>query len=68
MELMPGTHQGQSLSHEDTYDADNKLARGQSIPGLDRLWRARHSLTRATAGLKPVADDLATPRARPQFR
>ncbi len=35
MKVMPGTHTGDTLAHEDTYDADNMLTRGQSIPGLD---------------------------------
>jgi len=35
MKVMPGTHTGDTLTHEDTYDADNMLTRGQSIRGLD---------------------------------
>jgi Phytanoyl-CoA dioxygenase (PhyH) len=35
MKVMPGTHQGDGLKHEDTYDEDNMLTRGQSIRGLD---------------------------------
>ena len=35
MKVMPGTHRGETLPHEDTYDADNMLTRGQSIRGLD---------------------------------
>ena len=35
MKVMPGTHTGQTLAHEDTYDGDNMLTRGQSIRGLD---------------------------------
>ena len=35
MKVMPGTHAGSALAHEDTYDADNMLTRGQSIRGLD---------------------------------
>ncbi len=35
MKVMPGTHTGDTLAHEDTYDADNMLTRGQSIRGLD---------------------------------
>jgi len=35
MKVMPGTHQGDTLRHEDTYDEDNMLTRGQSIRGLD---------------------------------
>ena len=35
MKVMPGTHSGETLAHEDTYDADNMLTRGQAIPGLD---------------------------------
>jgi len=35
MKVMPGTHQGDTLAHEDTYDADNMLTRGQAIPRLD---------------------------------
>lgn len=35
MKVMPGTHTGDALAHEDTYHADNMLTRGQSIPDLD---------------------------------
>jgi non-heme Fe2+,alpha-ketoglutarate-dependent halogenase len=35
MKVMPGTHAGDTLSHEDTYDSDNMLTRGQSIRGID---------------------------------
>lgn len=35
MKVMPETHIGAALAHEDTYDADNMLTRGQSIRGLD---------------------------------
>jgi hypothetical protein len=35
MKVMPGTHQGETLRHEDTYHQDNMLTRGQVIPGLD---------------------------------
>jgi len=35
MKVMPGTHTGATLSHEDTYDSDNMLTRGQSIRGID---------------------------------
>lgn len=35
MKVMPGTHTGAALAHEDTYDEDNMLTRGQSIRGLD---------------------------------
>jgi len=35
MKVMPGTHSGKTLAHEDTYDEDNMLTRGQSIRGLD---------------------------------
>ena len=35
MKVMPGTHAGEPLAHEDTFDADNMLTRGQSIRGLD---------------------------------
>jgi ectoine hydroxylase-related dioxygenase (phytanoyl-CoA dioxygenase family) len=33
--VLPGTHLGQSFDHTETYDADNLLARGQSIEGTD---------------------------------
>ena len=36
MKVMPGTHQGETLRHEDTYHQDNMLTRGQVIPGLDK--------------------------------
>jgi len=35
MKVMPRTHTGETLAHEDTYDEDNMLTRGQSIRGLD---------------------------------
>jgi non-heme Fe2+,alpha-ketoglutarate-dependent halogenase len=35
MSVMPGTHTGDTLPHEDTYDSDNMLTRGQAIRGLD---------------------------------
>lgn len=35
MSVMPGTHTGETLPHEDTYDSDNMLTRGQAIRGLD---------------------------------
>lgn len=36
MRVMPGTHLGDTLAHEDTYDADNMLTRGQAISaGID---------------------------------
>jgi len=36
MKVMPGTHEGDVLSHQDTYDADNMLSRGQAITaGID---------------------------------
>jgi non-heme Fe2+,alpha-ketoglutarate-dependent halogenase len=35
MKVMPGSHLGDTFPHEDTYDADNMLTRGQAIPGLD---------------------------------
>ena len=35
MKVMPGTHTGGTLAHEDTYDTDNMLTRGQAIRGLD---------------------------------
>ena len=35
MKVMPGTHLGDTLAHEDTYDENNMLTRGQSIRGLD---------------------------------
>lgn len=35
MKVMPGTHTGDPLAHEDTDDADNMLTRGQTIRRLD---------------------------------
>jgi len=35
MKVMPRTHTGDTFAHEDTYDADNMLTRGQSIRDLD---------------------------------
>jgi hypothetical protein len=36
MSVIPGTHLGETLPHEDTYDRNNMLTRGQRIPDLDR--------------------------------
>ena len=42
MKVMPGTHSGDTLAHEDTWDADNMLTRGQAIrAGIDEA-RAAH--------------------------
>jgi len=41
MKVMPGTHLGDALAHEDTYDENNMLTRGQSIQGLEES-RAAH--------------------------
>ena len=35
MRVMPGTHKGDVLAHEDTYHKDNMLTRGQEIQNLD---------------------------------
>ena len=35
LKVMPGTHLGPDLHHTETYAADNMLAKGQSIEGLD---------------------------------
>ena len=35
MRVMPGSNNGPDLIHEETYDPENLLARGQSIHGLD---------------------------------
>ncbi len=35
MRVIPGSHRGPDLVHEETYDPQNLLARGQSIHGLD---------------------------------
>jgi Phytanoyl-CoA dioxygenase (PhyH) len=35
MKVMPGSHLGHTLVHEDTYDADNMLTRGQTISSID---------------------------------
>ncbi len=35
LRVMPKTHLGPDLPHEETYAADNMLARGQTIQGLD---------------------------------
>ena len=44
MKVMPGTHLGDTFRHEDTYDADNMLTRGQSIRGLDEARAANMPL------------------------
>jgi hypothetical protein len=42
MKVMPGTHRGDVLPHEDTFDGDNMLSRGQTIlDGVDET-RAVH--------------------------
>ncbi|HEY5637927.1 MAG TPA: phytanoyl-CoA dioxygenase family protein [Burkholderiales bacterium] len=47
MKVMPGTHLGETLAHEDTYDGDNMLTRGQSIrEGIDEA-RAAYMPLRA---------------------
>jgi non-haem Fe2+, alpha-ketoglutarate-dependent halogenase len=33
--VLPGSHQGPDLEHEETYAADNLLSRGQSLRGID---------------------------------
>ena len=35
MRVMPGSHKGPDLEHDETYDPENLLARGQTIRGLD---------------------------------
>ncbi|MGW8271394.1 MAG: phytanoyl-CoA dioxygenase family protein [Burkholderiales bacterium] len=35
MRVLPGSHLGKTLVHEDTYHADNMLTRGQTIGGID---------------------------------
>lgn len=35
MSVLPGSHQGQTLEHEDTFHEDNMLTRGQAIKKLD---------------------------------
>ncbi len=35
MRFIPGSHHGSIAQHDDTFDADNLLSRGQSIPGVD---------------------------------
>lgn len=35
MRVIPGSHKGPDLVHEETYDPQNLLARGQTISGLD---------------------------------
>lgn len=35
MRVLPGSHLGPDLRHEDTYHDDNMLTRGQSIAGID---------------------------------
>lgn len=35
LRVLPGTHLGQDFEHEETYDPQNLLARGQTIKGLD---------------------------------
>jgi non-heme Fe2+,alpha-ketoglutarate-dependent halogenase len=35
MSVLPGSHLGETLEHEDTYHQDNMLTRGQAIRGID---------------------------------
>lgn len=35
MRFIPGSHKGSIARHEDTFDADNLLSRGQAISGVD---------------------------------
>ncbi|WMS41333.1 phytanoyl-CoA dioxygenase family protein [Acuticoccus sp. MNP-M23] len=35
LRVLPGSHEGPDLVHEETYDPDNLLARGQSLRGID---------------------------------
>lgn len=35
MRFIPGSHKGRIADHEDTFDEDNLLSRGQSIAGVD---------------------------------
>jgi non-heme Fe2+,alpha-ketoglutarate-dependent halogenase len=35
LRVLPGSHTGPDLVHEETYDANNLLARGQSLRGID---------------------------------
>jgi ectoine hydroxylase-related dioxygenase (phytanoyl-CoA dioxygenase family) len=35
MRFIPGSHRGNIAAHEDTFDPDNLLSRGQSIAGVD---------------------------------
>ena len=35
MSVLPGSHLGRALEHEDTYHEDNMLTRGQAIKGID---------------------------------
>jgi hypothetical protein len=35
MSVLPGSHLGRALKHEDTYDEDNMLTRGQAIREID---------------------------------
>ena len=37
MSVLPGSHLGEALAHEDTYHEDNMLTRGQAIRGIDEL-------------------------------
>ena len=47
MRVMPGTHRGDVMDHEDRYDANNLLTRGQEISApLDEA-NARHMPLRA---------------------
>ncbi|MEM6890469.1 MAG: phytanoyl-CoA dioxygenase family protein [Pseudomonadota bacterium] len=40
MRFIPGSHRGSIAAHQDTFDKDNLLSRGQSIPGIDETQAA----------------------------
>ncbi|MEL6102848.1 MAG: phytanoyl-CoA dioxygenase family protein [Pseudomonadota bacterium] len=41
MRFIPGSHKGRLVAHNDTFDPNNLLSRGQSIPGINEA-EARH--------------------------
>ena len=35
VKVVPGSHRGSVVAHDETYDPDNILSRGQTVPGID---------------------------------
>jgi len=69
MRVMPGSHKGPDLMHDETYDPQNLLARGQTIRGLDEdraefmeLEAGEFSLHHERTAHSSLANDTDFPR------